>query len=357
MQQRPISLLTCALTLSITASNRASAITPIQTFPTPQSGTRADWSKPLGDLPFANSAGVNEVMVGDPINEKVYIYSGGNLLAPVLTITSPFPAGNWFACSGTNLGDLNNDGFEDFFIAVCPKNPTTLPWTGAIYSGANGQFFGNTPKIMNPAVNNQFLQKIETTNAVTIGDSNLDGLPEVAIANLRTHTTLVISPFEWVSGNPTFTASIKWSATESDSDYIADIDTFYAYSIAALHDVNADGFKDFAVTATDWVEVGPAGISSTLSRVYIYSGNNFSRIKVIDANELDNHNVVDFSILNASQFASQIRSVNDLTGDGVPDLVISSLNYNRYDLPGFLFIFSGKLSDLNATNQGFINIL
>jgi hypothetical protein len=95
----------------------------------------------------------------------------------------------------------------------------------------------------------------------------------------------------------------------------------YGISVAGTGDINGDGTPDFAVGAPGTVVNGqPVG------RVFVYSGTDFSQILAVDGTEPE------------SYFGLGIAGPGDLTGDGVPDIVVGA---HASSGGGRIHVFSG----------------
>jgi hypothetical protein len=121
---------------------------------------------------------------------------------------------------------------------------------------------------------------------------------------------------------------------------------FFAFSVAALGDINHDGVPDVLVGvphhsnfAADHINAGEA---------FVFSGADHSILfTLVDPNEDE-----------GNRFGYAVAALGDVNGDGVPDMAIASPKLNASDtLPdvGAVYIFSGAngslIRQLNSPNQ------
>jgi hypothetical protein len=181
-----------------------------------------------------------------------------------------------------------------------------------------------------PAYNPADAVKISATPAITAiglcvasGDINGDGVDDLIVG--ASGKILAYygdkSNFNPASGTPDAVFSGK--------------DSGFGASIAVIHDVDGDGFRDIAVGASKAVV---SGVSET-GRLYIVKGGAGSRSVNADVEFLAR---IDGE-LNSGQFGSAILPVKDSDGCGKPDLVVSAIHGDGTGRPmtGKVFFFSG----------------
>lgn len=218
-----------------------------------------------------------------------------------------------FGASAESLGDLNNDGFDDFAIGS-PQKGGTFQSQVFVISGAPGNPAYCTLTTPNP-------EPSFGSVIANLGDVNGDKISDFAIA----------SPYADLGGGTTYTGEISVVSGKNcaslyklkNPGYRAE--TSFGSAIARLGDIDKDGRMDFAVGAPGiWV--------GTQGWLGIYSGASGNMIQHITP-DLDHG------------FAKTIISIGDRNQDGVADYAVS--NPDEYDptkgiLGGSIRIFSGK---------------
>lgn len=113
----------------------------------------------------------------------------------------------------------------------------------------------------------------------------------------------------------------------------------FGQTVAALGDIDGDGFTDFAASATiGGIFVGGGGI------VYLFSGRTASMIRSISDG--------------AWEFGTSMAAVGDMNEDGVPDLLVGSPRYgadpidNTGDPLGRAYVYSGADGSILRTLEG-----
>jgi len=128
---------------------------------------------PLGDV---NNDGFND-FIGWVHDSSGKAYFGGNSITPQLDVVlSPYYFGEFFTSAGVVHGDLNNDGFEDVIgthSGVDFGNGEACLWMG------RANFNGTTDLIIPPPPSSLYRRFGES---IAAGDFNNDGLCDVAIS-------------------------------------------------------------------------------------------------------------------------------------------------------------------------------
>lgn len=196
--------------------------------------------------------------------------------------------GEGAARSVANVGDINQDGVEDFIIGITQaKSGGTAVGSAQVISGADDStlytFFGDPAGIF-------FGWSVEGA-----GDVNMDGVPDLIVGSPLSNGGMGdVRVFSGADGSQLY-------------QYSSMANSLFGYDVAGVGDMNADGFDDFAVGAPQGQ--GPMG---ALGFVLIFSG-------------------VDGSVLwNLSGSGTQmgfgfaIAGVGDLLNDGSPDIAIGA---------------------------------
>jgi hypothetical protein len=136
-------------------------------------------------------------------------------------------------------------------------------------------------------------------------DQDGDGVPDLLVA-------------DWFAFHVRLLSGVDGSTLHS----IDDADNQFEVSLARLGDVDGDGLDEFVV-GTPWdASLGiPAGV------VRIYAGGTWAIRHVITSGGSD------------GKFGYDVAAVDDLDGDGAPDLLVGS---TRYGEPAYVSVYSGR---------------
>ncbi|MFZ0545184.1 MAG: integrin alpha, partial [Candidatus Promineifilaceae bacterium] len=227
--------------------------------------------------------------------------------------------GDAFGWVGENLGDITGDGVNDVILSAPFHSAPGTTTSGKIYvySGSDGA-------LLNAFAGNDFEQL--GFSATTAGDVNNDGVPDYIAGG---------------TGSPGAPQSFTGRAvvfSGADHSILYDIpgtpgDRFGA-SVSAAGDLNGDSFDDFLVGAN---RAGYNGANA--GRVYAFSGQDGSVLWMQDG-------------LAAGYFlGTAAGKVGDVTGDGVPDVVVGAVGAPVVGTGGGgrAFVYSGADGSLVFT--------
>lgn len=235
------------------------------------------WGSSLGDV---NGDGFDDIFVN-----RVGISWGGEFVAPNYTLTSssiPFDGAN-------RLGDINGDGFDDFFAVEVlgwrePRRHFIVPGRADLASSA--------------AELNMIHVSAEAAFTFA-GDLNGDGFDDMIAGN---HVVFGAPAFgvdspELLSLDPTNSMLV---AVERPNERTA--------PLAAVGDVNGDGFDDITVTSIDaaYVLFGSAGLR-----------NGIVNETMLEPHRIEFHPDQQYRL--TAGFVSGLGQ--DINGDGLSDLV------------------------------------
>ncbi len=237
-----------------------------------------------------------------------YLFWGGDTISwnRSLTFTSDTLA-DFFGESAANIGDVNNDGFDD--IAVGATVWASGHDTGKVYIFYGGSQMDNKPDVVLSSNNpgDEFGRIIKNAD-----DINNDGTTDFCIVS---DPKIFIYPHVDLNNFISIDGSLL-----GFGGYV---------NIEADLDINADGYKDFVIGNTnhedsDSVMVGGA---------FIYLGN--KSIDTVYKYKLEGENKWD-------EF-SKIMSHADINGDGFDEILIMAPGFPDYENPlGKVYIYSYK---------------
>ncbi|GEM_PF-3320779 len=201
----------------------------------------------IGDI---NNDGYDDIAIStSTINDsrgRVYIYLGGSDITdtPYFIIDGEM-RGSQFGRSVSGIGDFNNDGYDDFIVGS--------PYYMGSYGRAYIYFGGDEPdNISDIVISGSSANKSLGSTVSGIGDFNNDGYSDVCVAEYTTNGNVFIY---YGGGEPDNTSDIT----------IADvIPNQYSCAISTAGDFNNDGFDDFVL--------GLSSIYGVEGKVLIYYG-------------------------------------------------------------------------------------
>ncbi len=325
-----------------------------------------------------NNDGFDDFIVGIPHDGTNGLYSGAAMVysgvdGSVLYTYQGNAAGRTVGFSVAGLGDINNDGFDDFAVG----KPSAIPFSSApgigritVYSGIDGSVIrahvgaagsqmgeeiANAGDVNGDGVNDILAGQpsfqanfnggsrgrtqvfsgadgallhtvtgtIDTAMAGAtvdgVGDINGDGLADFIVGAPRgsTSTFLTVGNAKVFSGAD---ASVLFQVENDISS------TVFAENVAGLGDVNGDGVGDFSVSHGGRLSQngGPPIIKPT---VMVFSGADYSLIAKLPAN------------LSARSHSAD--RIGDINGDGMSDIVVGSFHQNGTPDGGTVRVFLG----------------
>jgi hypothetical protein len=311
-----------------------------------------------------NRDGVPDVIAGAPGSEEVYIYSGkdGTTLR---TLTAPVKNTGFGAGHVTDLGDVNQDGYDDVAVGA-PQDDSAGTDAGRayVYSGRDGTLLlalagdsagarfgstvggatrggkswliigapgagprktGRTYVYRNLSPTPSFVIDSDSTGAAlgamfvsVVGDVNRDGTADVYAADFPNSalgpSTGRVYVHSGSDGAPLLTLTGETAGSG------------FGVGPADAGDVNGDGYDDLAVGAWQFAGAAPSG-----GKIYVISGRNGTTLRGITGR------------VPGETLGFDSTGIGDVNGDGVPDLLVTSawsaINGFR---SGRVFVLSGK---------------
>ncbi len=257
----------------------------------------------LGDL---NNDGYDDFGISsfnwDTYKGNVYLLWGGDSISweNRLTLSSDTTE-DFFGITMANIGDINNDDYDD--IAVGARDAITGTGTGKVYIYFGGQDMDNIPDTTLVAEENEFGRIIKNA-----GDLNSDGNTDFCICGgskmyiyVSIDSTITIDSYEFGYGGYT--------------------------NFEGNFDINNDGYGDFVIGNTNYRTED----SIMTGGCFIFEGNN--PISLDYKYKLEGEN-------QWGEFSRIIHEGN-INGDEYDDLIIFSPGYPDYNNPvGKLYIYS-----------------
>jgi ribosomal protein L35AE/L33A len=270
----------------------------------------------VSDAGDVNADGFADFIIGswtaDPngVNNagSAFLYSGvdGSLLFQFDGIADY----EWLGFSVSGAGDVNSDGFDDVIVGAYGTYANGRARSGSafVYSGSTGillhRFDGE-------------LAGDEFGHAVSdAGDVNADGYADLIIG-----AHVASSATSYPGGS-----AYVYSGMDGALLYQYDGGSYHylGASVSGAGDVNQDGYDDFLVSSPWktrrhwWEDVDGAG------EVNLWSGENGELIFRFRGNQ------------EGQQLGTQVAGVGDITGDGIPDISMTTQSYlaNAYSGAG-----------------------
>ena len=255
--------------------------------------------------------------------ELAIMLGGSFQMVSVVTDISSYPP-----CIISGLGDVNDDGFDDFMIGYAPENYPYFPRYRYIYFGGNGI----------DLLNRVLLMESNSTHMVApggwnIGDFNGDGFNDFTITEpIDTRSSLIKFKF----GSQYLSSSTELVVTASE--YLPSL-IDYEGNCIAFGDFNGDGFSDVVTgnrNASFWDGIAGVWLGGA-------NPNGYYDMAIYPPATSPYH-----------QFGWAVTS-GDYNNDGYCDVAISSPNSNGSSptYPGYVYVYAGnaQLADTTVAND------
>jgi hypothetical protein len=258
-----------------------------------------------------NGDGFADVIVGARNSRRAYVFYGGPGAdpSPDLVLEGE-PSGGFFGYSVDGAGDVNADGYSDVIVGDWTyEDDGALP--GRVYVYFGGPAADSTPDLVLTGVGSQrlgFLVK-------GLGDLNGDGFDDFLTTSAQGPT------------GGTSRAYIFFGGPQLDD--VADVALVpyrfgeaFAWSAAAMADVNGDGIRDLVV----------GGALYHPGHAYIcFGGPGVSRLdRTLIGDNLDNN------------FGWSVAGAGDLNADGLGDVIVGVPNDIVPGSIGAVFVYHGS---------------
>ncbi|MDF1798641.1 MAG: integrin alpha [Planctomycetota bacterium] len=191
-------------------------------------------------------------------------------------------------------GDLDGDGVIDLLIGVPARHDSIHGRTGAVEarSGADGSLLFVLSDTVHPVSNQAFGRSIAGGT-----DLNGDGVPEILVGTSGDKETGQVLGAVFVIDGATQNVLAKHLGHAAGPGSLG-------HHVAFVGDVNGDGFEDYAGGYDYGGTIGYSGF------VQVWSG--------------ADHALLDELATGAAGFGSCLVALGDVTGDGLPDLLVGA---------------------------------
>ncbi|MBK8945356.1 MAG: FG-GAP repeat protein [Ignavibacteriae bacterium] len=244
-----------------------------------------------GDI---NNDGYDDIIVGDPLANKVYVYLGGDNMDDIVDyIINGYNYDEYsFGKVVATVGDINNDGYDDIIIGS----------DNDFYIGAAYLFLGSKDFDLNCdlILKGEDRENYFGSSISFAGDINNDGYADFIIGAYGYNSTN--GKCYIYLGNKEINDIIKIELIPSP-----DIGLF-GRSVSGACDVNGDGYDDIIIGLK----------SSTKGNVYIYYGGESLN---------DAPNIILSNDIEYDEFGFSISSIDDINNDGYDDICIGDPSY------------------------------
>jgi hypothetical protein len=203
--------------------------------------------------------------------------------------------GDVYGWIGTNLGDLNGDGSNDFSVSAIVYSDTALAQGRMyIYSGIDGTAVHTNTGSMPIG--------LFGFSAAAAGDVNNDGTPDYIVG----------APGSYPAQNQG--QAIVYSGVDHSviHSWTGEAGWRFGESVTGLGDVNGDDYDDVAVASAAYSATLGLPFHNGLGRVTVYSGQDGSVLWTRDGDNA------------GDALGGGIGRVSDLDGDTVPEVVVAA---------------------------------
>ncbi len=276
-----------------------------------------DFGISVSDLGDVNNDGFDDVIVGaasfNSAQGKVYIYYGGKSMDNIADVTiTGETTFIYFGNSVSGAGDVNNDGYDDIIVGAYNYTYNYNPKQGRAYIYYGGSNMDNKVDVTftGEGTNNYFGSSVSD-----LGDVNNDGFDDV-----------IVGAYGFNSQQGRAYVFLGDSKMDNSADVIftgETVENAFGISVSGAGDINQDGYKDIIIGAKKF------------NTAQIYIG----------GNSLDNFDGVLLSGETTDmEFGFSISGAGDVNGDGYDDIIVGAYNYNKDQGRAYIY-YGGKNMD------------
>ncbi|MCI5043696.1 MAG: hypothetical protein MRY72_03275 [Aquisalinus sp.] len=278
--------------------------------------------------------------------------------------------GDLLGSSVSSLGDVNDDGVDDFVIGA-PQADSNGSLAGEVYIiyGSTGGFSANLRlDLLNEntgltITGSQSGERFGTTSS-DAGDVNNDGIADIIIGTSATGEDFnpedAVEAYVIFGNSAGIASDLELSNLDGSNGFILDTTEDRSVNkVSSIGDFNGDGIDDFIIgRQRESTNQNEAGVS------YIIFGSSDGFDRTISLPSLNGSNGFAITGINENDYSgSDVSNLGDVNGDGLDDLIIGA----RYATPqgimtGAAYVLFGSaegfsstfsLSDINGFN-GFV---
>jgi hypothetical protein len=281
----------------------------------------------ISDAGDVNNDGYGDIIIGaDTFNTTkgaAYIYFGGPVInnIPDLILNGE-ATDDYFGCSVSGAGDVNNDGFDDVIVGafLCDAGGTDA---GRAYIYYGGTSMDSTADITltGGASEDYFGEKVSGA-----GDLNGDGYDDVIVGARGNDTIDYDAGAAYI-----YFGAASMHITPDLSLFGFAYEDLFGICVSGAGDVNNDGYSDVIVGANQNDTGG-----NDAGSAYIYLG----------GASMDNTtDVVFYGGASMDLFGSAVSDAGDVNNDGFDDVIIGAWwNGSAGYVSGSAYIYFGKAS-------------
>jgi len=271
-----------------------------------------------------NGDGYDDIIVGayhySNFRGRVYVYAGdadGLSANPIFIATGEGPD-NYFGRSVGTAGDVNGDGYDDIIVGAQAYD-NNIGRAYVYVGGPDGLSASPVFTANGEGPSSSFGQSVGTA-----GDVNGDDYDDV-IVGAHGYSGGIGRVYIYVGGpNGLSVSPISTATGEERGDR-------FGYAVAAIGDVNRDGYDD--------IVVGAYGYANGTGRAYVYAGSPNGLIaSALSVTTGEGSN---------NWFGRSVGMAGDVNEDGYDDVIIGAQNYASGT--GRAYLYAGGASALSAS--------